>query len=121
MFWLPGGSVPYKDFFLAVAVTSTVFVTVAGISVLGVFGAVIVPVPMLYYYSKLGRLRGILVFVLSLTIAMTILRVLGFQTAFAYFFLLGSLGPILSEVLRKNYAIRRKPGLGAGPNIFYIV
>ena len=107
MFCLPGGSVPYKDFFLAVAVTSTVFVTVAVISVLGVFGAVIVPVPMLYYYSRLGRLHGILVFVLSLTIAMTILRSLGFQTAFVYFFLLGSLGPILSEVLRKNYPIEK--------------
>ena len=107
MFCLSGESVPYKDFFLAVAVTSTVFVTVAVISVLGVFGAVIVPVPMLYYYSRLGRLHGILVFVLSLTIAMTILRSLGFQTAFVYFFLLGSLGPILSEVLRKNYPIEK--------------
>ncbi|MBW2544623.1 MAG: DUF2232 domain-containing protein [Deltaproteobacteria bacterium] len=107
MFCLPGGSVPCKDFFLAVAVTSAIFITVAVISVLGVFGAVIVPVPMLYYYSKLGRLRGILVFALSLTIAMTILRALGFQTAFVYFFLLGSLGPILSEVLRKNYSIEK--------------
>ena len=107
MFCLPGGSVPYKGFFLAVAITSTVFVMVAVISVLGIFGALIVPVPMLYYYSKLGRLHGILVFVLSLTIAMTLLRTLGFQTAFVYFFLLGSLGLILSEVLRKKYSIEK--------------
>jgi len=107
MLGLPGGSVPYKDFFLAVVITSIVFVTVAVIPVLGIFGAVIVPIPMLYYYSKLGRLHGILVFVLSLTIAMTLLRTLGVQPAFAYFFLLGFLGPILSEVLRKNYSIEK--------------
>jgi uncharacterized protein YybS (DUF2232 family) len=107
MLGLPGGSVPYKDFFLAVAITSAVFVTVAVISVLGIFGAMIVPIPMLYYYSKLGRLHGILVFVLSLTIVMTLLRTLGFQPAFVYFFLLGSLGPILSEVLRKHYSIEK--------------
>lgn len=114
MFCLPGGSVPYKDFFRAVAVTATVFITVAVIPVLGVFGAVVVPVPMLYYYSRLGRLHGILVLALSLTIAMTILRALGFQTAFAYFFLLGSLGPVLSEVLRKNWSIEKTVIYSAG-------
>lgn len=114
MFCLPGGSVPYKDFFLAVAVTSTVFVAVAVISVLGAFGAVVVPLPMLYYYSRLGRFHGILVFILSLTVAMIILRTLGFQTAFVYFFLLGSLGPVLSEVLRKNWSIEKTVVYSAG-------
>ena len=107
MFCLPGGSVPYRDFFLAVAVTSIVFIAVAVISVLGVFGALFVSLPMLYYYSRLGRLPGILVFALSLIVASVTLRTLGFQTAFVYFFLLGSLGPILSEILRKNYSIEK--------------
>lgn len=104
---LLGESAPRKDFFLAIAVITTVFVTAATIPVLGVFGAVIVPLPMLYYYSRQGRLYGILAFVLSLAIAMTMLRALGFQTVFWYFLLLGSVGPVLSEVLRKNYSIEK--------------
>ena len=107
MYSLPGGSAAYKDFFIAVAVITTVFVTVATISVLAVFGAVIVPIPMLYYYSRLGRLPGVLVLALSLLIAMTILRALGFQAVFWYFFVLGSMGPVLSEVLRKDYTVEK--------------
>ncbi|MBW2557751.1 MAG: DUF2232 domain-containing protein [Deltaproteobacteria bacterium] len=98
-------SAPYKDFLLAVATISIVFIAVAVNPVLGVLGAVFVPVPILYYYSKLGRLRGLLVFILSLTITMITLRALGYQTGVAYFFLLGSLGPVLSEVLRKNWSV----------------
>ncbi len=107
MFRLPGEGVPYRDFFLAVAVTSIVFITVAVISLLGLFGALLVPVPILYYYSKLGRLPGILVFALSLAGALVVLRGLSFQTDFVYFFLLGFLGVVLSEVLRKNCSIEK--------------
>lgn len=107
MFRLPGGSVPYRDFFLAVAVTSIVFITVAVISVLGLFGAVFVPVPVLYYYSRLGRLPGILVFALSLAVTLVVPRVLSLQTGLVYFFLLGLLGVVLSEVLRKNCSIEK--------------
>ncbi|MDO9516081.1 MAG: DUF2232 domain-containing protein [Syntrophales bacterium] len=107
MFSLPGEGVPYRDFFLAVAVTSIVFITVAVISVLGLFGAVFVSVPILYYYSKLGRLPGILVFVLSLAVALAALRGLSFQGGSVYFFLLGFLGVVLSEVLRKNCSIEK--------------
>ncbi|MDD5723039.1 MAG: YybS family protein [Syntrophales bacterium] len=107
MFRLPGEGVPYKGFSLAVAITSVVFITVAVISVLGLFGAAFVPVPVLYYYSRLGRLSGILVFALSLAVALAVLRGLGFQTGLVYFFLLGFLGIVLSEVLRKDFSIEK--------------
>ncbi len=107
MFGLSERSAPYKDFLLAVAIISIVFMAVAVNSLLGALGAVFVPVPILYYYSKLGRLHGLLVFILSLTIAMITLRALGYQTGVVYFFLLGSLGPVLSEVLRKNWSVEK--------------
>ncbi|MBN2397975.1 MAG: YybS family protein [Deltaproteobacteria bacterium] len=107
MFRLRGGGVPYRDFFLAVAVTSAVFTTVAVISVLGVFGALVAPVPVLYYYSRLGRLPGILVFALSLAVTLMVLRGLNLQIGLVYFFLLGSLGVVLSEVLRKDWSIEK--------------
>ena len=111
---LSGGSVPYKDFFLAVAVISIVSIAIAVNSVLGALGAVFVPVPVLYYYSKLGRLQGFLVFILSLTITMITLRALGFQTGIAYLFFLGSIGLVLSEVLRKNWSIEKTVGYSVG-------
>ncbi|MBW2599142.1 MAG: DUF2232 domain-containing protein [Deltaproteobacteria bacterium] len=107
MFCLSGGSAPYKDFFLAVAIVSIVFIAVAVNSVLGALGAVLVPVPILYYYSKLGRLYGLLGFILSLTITMITLRVLGYHAGFVYLFLLGSLGLVLSEMLRINWSIEK--------------
>ncbi|MBW2632067.1 MAG: YybS family protein [Deltaproteobacteria bacterium] len=107
MFGLSGGSAPYRDFFLAVAVISIVFIAVAVNSVLGALGAVFVPMPILYYYSKLGRLHGLLVFILSLTITVITLRALGFQTGVIYLFFLGSIGLVLSEVLRRNWSIEK--------------
>ncbi len=107
MFRLPGEGVPHRDFFLAVAVTSIVFITVAVISVIGLFGAIFVPMPVLYYYSRLGRLPGALVFVLSLIVVSITLRGLSLQTGLIFFPLLGFLGVVLSEVLRKNCSIER--------------
>jgi len=107
MFRLTGEGVPHRDFFLAVAVTSMVFMAVAAISVLGLFGAVLVPVPVLYYYSRLGRGPGFLAFALSLAVTLAVLKGLGFQTGLVYFSLLGLLGIVLSEVLRKNCSIER--------------
>ena len=119
MFGLSGGSASYRDFFLAVAVISIVFIAVAVNSVLGALGAVFVPVPILYYYSKLGRLHGFLVFILSMMIAMITLRVLGLQVGVVYFFLLGSMGLVLSEVLRKNWSIEKTVACSVG--IFLIL
>lgn len=114
MFGLSGGSALYRDFFLAVAVISIVFIAVAVNSVLGALGAVFVPVPILYYYSKLGRLHGLLVFILSLMITMITLWVLGLQAGVVYFFLLGSMGLVLSEVLRKNWSIEKTIAYSVG-------
>lgn len=119
MFGLSGGSALYRDFFLAVAVISIVFIAVAVNSVLGALGAVFVPVPILYYYSKLGRLHGFLVFILSMMITMITLRVLGLQVGVVYFFLLGSMGLVLSEVLRKNWSIEKTVACSVG--IFLIL
>jgi len=114
MFGLSERNALYKDFVLAVVIISIVFIAVAVNPVLGVFGAVLVPVPILYYYSRLDRLYGLLVFILSLIIAMITLRALGFQTSVGYLFLLGSLGPVLSEVLIRNWSIEKTVIYSAG-------
>lgn len=80
--------------------------TVAGTpSILGSVASLALPVPQLFYYSKFGRFRGMIVFVVSLGIASLALRFLNYHPVVLHLFLLGSLGFILSEVLRKNYSI----------------
>lgn len=63
------------------------------------------PLPILYYYSKLGRARGSLIFLLSLIVVIIALNYVNSHATFLNLFLLGSLGLILSEVLRRNYSI----------------
>ncbi len=107
MFRLPGECVPYGNYSLAVAVTSIVFVAVAIISVFGLFGAIFAPVPVLYYYSKMGRVRGVIIFVLSMTLALIVLKPLNIQRGILYFSMLGFVGIALSELLRKNFSIEK--------------
>lgn len=96
-----------RDFFLAVALTSLVFITVTSIPIASTFGAVLIPLPLLYYYSRLGRAQGLLVFASSFLIVMFTHKILGSHLNIAHLFILGSLGPILSEVLRKGYSIEK--------------
>jgi uncharacterized protein YybS (DUF2232 family) len=103
-----------KDFFFAVAITSLIFLVVAAFSILSTFGALLLPVPLLYYYSRLGRARGIFVFFISLLVVIVTLRVFDSPLTIHYFFLLGSLGLILSEVLRRDYSIERTVLYGVG-------
>jgi uncharacterized protein YybS (DUF2232 family) len=108
------GGIFSRDFFFAVAITSLVFTVVAAFSLLSNFGAVLLPLPLLYYYSRLGRIQGIFVFAISILVVVMTLKVLDSRLAFLYFFLLGSLGPILSEILRKNYSIEKTVLYSAG-------
>jgi len=97
----------HREFFLAVALTSLVFIAVTTLSIASTFGAVLAPIPLLYYYSRLGRMQGLLVFLLSLIIMMLALKVMNLYVSVMHVVLLGALGPVLSEVLRKNLSIER--------------
>lgn len=99
------GGIFNRHFVFGIVISSLIFLIVGTTSIFGSIGAMLAPLPILYYYSKLGRVRGILIFLLSLLIGIIILRMVGSQATLLNLFLLGSLGPILSEVLRKNYSI----------------
>jgi uncharacterized protein YybS (DUF2232 family) len=82
--------------------------TVAGTpSILGSVASLALPLPHLYYYSKLGRFWGMFVFAASLGIATLTFRFFNYSPVILHLCLLGSLGPILSEIVRKNYSIEK--------------
>jgi len=97
----------HREFFLAAAVTSLVFIAVTTLSIASTLGAVLAPIPLLYYYSRLGRMQGLLVFLVSLIVMMLALKVMNLYVSVMHVVLLGALGPVLSEVLRKNLSIER--------------
>lgn len=108
-----GGGISIKEFIFAITITSLVFVFVSSIPILGAFAALLAPLPLLYYYSRFGRTGGILVFAVSLAVAAVVLTSAGIGFDVRYLFVLGCAGPILSEVLRKNYGIEKTVILSA--------
>lgn len=100
-----GDGIFNRNFISGIAISSLVFLLAGTISIFGSIGAMLAPLPILYYYSKLGRVQGVLIFLLSLSFVVIALRFVDSQATFLNLFLLGSLGPILSEVLRRNHSV----------------
>jgi len=92
---------------LGILICSLVFLIAGTVSILGSIAAMLAPLPLLYYYSKLGRGPGMLVFGLSLLIVLVVMKFVHFQATLVNLCLLGSLGPILSEILRRNFSIEK--------------
>lgn len=80
---------------------------VAATALLGPVAAVVVPLPVLYFYSRFGRASGLMYFALSLIIVGGVLKALDSPIAVGYFITFGSLGLILSEVLRRDFSIEK--------------
>lgn len=100
-----GGGIGEGSFIAGIAISSFVFAVAGTLSIFGSIASLVIPLPLLFYYSKLGRFRGMLILAVSLVIVSLTLRHLGYHPVVPHLLLLGSLGPILSEVLRKNYSI----------------
>ena len=96
-----------REFFCGIVISSFVFLTTAIIPVFGSIGLIFIPLPVLYYYSKLGRMQGLVVFAVSLLVLIISCKFLDLDVNLPFFFLLGSLGLILSEILRKSYSIEK--------------
>lgn len=96
-----------REFFRGIIISSFVFLAVATTPILGSIGLVFIPLPVLYYYSKLGRTQGLVVFVVSLLVLTISYKFWNLEVNLPFFFLLGSLGLILSEILRKSYSIEK--------------
>lgn len=89
------------------AISSLAFLIVAAIPLFGSIGFIFTPLPILYYYSKLGRIQGLAVLGVSLIVLVIVSGLGGVKANISLFFLSGSLGPILSEALRKGCSIEK--------------
>ena len=96
-----------SNFFTGIAVSSLAFLAASLIPLLGSFFFILTPLPIIYYYSKTGRIQGFAILLVSLFLVAIVLTISGSLANLPLLFMTGFLGLLLSEIFRKNYSIER--------------
>lgn len=96
-----------NNFFTGIAVSSLAFLAASLIPLLGAFFFILTPLPIIYYYSKTGRIQGLAIFLISLFLVAVVLTFSGSIANLPFLFITGFLGLFLSEIFRRNYSIER--------------
>ncbi len=94
-----------KDILNGVVITGLIFIIAAFIPIVGIFGAVLIPLPTLYYRSKLGRTGGALIPTLSAFMIVALIGGISIDSVF----LLGLLfaGFVLGELFELRLSIEK--------------
>ncbi len=106
------------EVFRGVFVTSLVFLTVTLVPMLSTMMLIMVPLPICFFFTKLGRIKGSLVFVLSLLIAGTVEYAVAVHTSVTILFTLGALGIVLSETMKRDLSIGWTVSIAAFAGLF---
>jgi len=99
-----GGDIS-KAIITGVAITCLIFVVSMYLPVIGSFVAMLIPLPTLFFRSKLGRMPGIIIPVLTIFILIITTGSLSFNVIF--FFELLLLGFVLSELFELNLSVEK--------------
>ena len=96
-----------RDFISGIAVITLFLFAYIYVPLVGPFISIFTPLPILFYYEKLGRIPVILIFCIASMIATFFLK--SFQTQTGMFFIIefGVIGLTISEILRKNLSIEK--------------
>ncbi len=96
-----------RDFLSGVAISTLAFATIAMIPFARIVLPMFVPLPILYYYTKLGRSWGSLMFAISLGSFVVLLRAFGAVADLPLFFLLGMTGIFMAEMFKCEASIEK--------------
>jgi len=102
-----------KDVIVAIAVTTLISMAALHLTVLGPFVGLFVPLPILFYRSKLGRSSGLLILIAVSLIVTSFVGLNSLGTG-AFLFELGLVGLILPEVFEMNLSVEKTVGFTAG-------
>ena len=89
------------------AILTFTFLFVALIPLVGPIFVILTPLPVLYYCSRLGRVRGFTVLSIAYSAAFVILGLLGKSPDQSLMFTIGFTGVLLSEILRQHASVER--------------
>jgi uncharacterized protein YybS (DUF2232 family) len=88
-----------------VAVLSLTLLVVALIPFVGPAVIILTPLPIVYFFSRLGRVRGLLTLAIAVAVASGLLGLIGHRTNLPVLLMIGFTGVMLSEVLSRRYSI----------------
>lgn len=94
-----------KDIASGIAITSLIFAVSVYLPIIGFFCALFIPLPTLFYRSKLGRVTGAIVPIF--TIILMVLLLGGISLYILFFSELLLLGFVLSELIELNLSIEK--------------
>ena len=103
----------HKEIFAAIAITTLIAMAALFLPVLGFLAGLFVPLPVLFYQSKLGRPWGGLILV---AVTLVVGFMVGWRsvTSTVFFFELGLVGLILSEVFEMNLSVEKTVAVTSG-------
>ncbi len=104
---------PQKEFITAIAITTLIVMAGLYLPVLGFVVSVFVPLPVLFYRAKLGRSQGALILIAVTLIVASVMDRWSI-TSTAFFFELGLVGFILSEVFSMNLSVEKTVAVTTG-------
>lgn len=96
-----------SDFIAGIILSSSFFLAASFIPIAGSVFFILTPLPILYYYTKTGRIKGWGIFIISLALVSLFLAFSSSLSTLPLLFISGFLGIILSEILHKNYSIEK--------------
>jgi uncharacterized protein YybS (DUF2232 family) len=96
-----------RDFLTGIAVSSMVFILAAAFPSSASFLFFLGPLPIIFYYSKLGRRLGLFLVLGAFVIVLSALGALGHGEYIPLFCLLGFLGVTVGEVLGRRLSIEQ--------------
>ncbi|NVM57713.1 MAG: YybS family protein [Desulfobacterales bacterium] len=103
----------HKEIVMAIVITTLISMAALYLPVLGLLVSVFIPLPILFYRSKLGRPRGALILI-TVTLIVASMMGWGSITSTVFFFELGLVGLILSEVLEMNLSVEKTVAVTTG-------
>ncbi|OQY13277.1 MAG: hypothetical protein B6I30_03270, partial [Desulfobacteraceae bacterium 4572_187] len=109
------GNIP-KDVVSGIAITSLIFAISIYIPIIGFVGSLFIPLPILFYRSKLGRSTGAIIPILTIIVMVTVLGGLSIDILFFVELLL--LGFVLSELIELDLSIEKTILYTCGSVIF---
>jgi len=108
------------EVFRGVFISSLVFLTVTLVPLLSTMMLILVPLPICYFFTKLGRIKGFLILVFSLLVVGAVEYAVATQTSMTILFTLGALGVVLSEIMKRGLTIGWTISLAAFAGIFFM-
>jgi len=98
-------SLMIRGIFRGTLITSLFFLTVALVPFLSSMLLIFLPLPVCFYSIRLGRIGGLAVLISSLLILGAVQQTVASQLSITAFIILGGLGMIISEILRRNLTV----------------